>query len=102
MFVGHLSVALAAKRAAPTTNLGWLMAGVTLLDIVWPVFVILGIEHVLVDPAAPGVTPFTPVAFVSYPWSHSLVMSFVWGFVLAAIARWRGVPAAAWLLVALV
>ena len=35
MFVGHLAVALAAKRAAPAVNLGWLMAGVTALDLVW-------------------------------------------------------------------
>ena len=26
MFVGHLAVALAAKRAAPALNLGWTMA----------------------------------------------------------------------------
>ena len=32
MFVGHLAVALVAKRAAPTVNLGWLMAGVTALE----------------------------------------------------------------------
>ena len=32
MFVGHLAVALGARRAAPNVNLGWLMAGVTALD----------------------------------------------------------------------
>ena len=52
MFVGHLAVALVAKRAAPAVNLGWLMAGVTALDLVWPLFVLAGIEHVHV---APGV-----------------------------------------------
>ena len=35
MFVGHLALALAAKRAVPRVNLGWLMAGVTALDLVW-------------------------------------------------------------------
>ena len=100
MFVGHLSLALASKRAAPTVNLGWLIAGVTALDLVWPLFVLANVEHVRI---APGATAFTPFVFESYPWSHSLVMSVVWGLVLAVVARWRRVPSAAWaLLVALV
>ena len=99
MFVGHLAVALAAKRAAPAVNLGWLMAGVTALDLVWPVFVLAGIEHVRV---VQGATAFTPLIFDSYPWSHSLVMSVVWGLALVLVARSRGVIAPAWLLVALV
>jgi hypothetical protein len=99
MFVGHLAVALAAKRAAPAAGLGWLMAGVTMLDLVWPVFVLMGVEHVRV---VPGATAFTPLVFDSYPWSHSLVMAAAWGVVLAALARWRRVPASSALLVALV
>ena len=30
MFVGHLAVALGAKRSAPNVNLGWLMLGLSL------------------------------------------------------------------------
>jgi hypothetical protein len=86
MFVGHLAVALAAKRTAPTVNLGWFMAGVTALDLVWPVFVIAGVEHVRI---VQGATAFTPLVFESYPWSHSLVMAIAWGILLAAIGRWR-------------
>jgi hypothetical protein len=99
MFVGHLAVALAAKRTAPAVNLGWLMAGVTALDLVWPVFVIVGVEHVRI---APGATAFTPLIFDSYPWSHSLVTSVAWGILLALIARSRGIVTASGLLVALV
>jgi hypothetical protein len=99
MFVGHLAVALMARRTAPAVNLGWLMAGVTALDLVWPVFVLAGIEHVRV---VQGATAFTPLVFDSYPWSHSLVMSVIWGLALVAVARWRHVTAPAWLLVALV
>jgi len=86
MFVGHLAVGLAAKRAAPSVNLGWFMAGVTALDLVWPIFVIAGVEHAVV---APGATAFTPLVFTSYPWSHSLLMACVWGVLLAGIGRWR-------------
>ena len=99
MFVGHLAVALVAKRATPTVNLGWLMAGVTALDLVWPVFVLAGIEHVRV---VQGATAFTPLIFDSYPWSHSLVMAAVWGLALVAVARWRRVMAPARLLIGLV
>jgi hypothetical protein len=99
MFVGHLSVALAARRSAPNVNLGWLMAGVTALDLVWPFFVLAGIEQVRI---VPGATAVTPLVFDSYPWSHSLVMSFVWGVVLVAIARAARVKVSPVLLVALV
>ena len=99
MFVGHLAVALAAKRAAPDANLGWLVAGVTALDLVWPILLLAGIERVTV---APGATAFTPLIFDSYPWSHSLLMSFVWGLVLVGIARAARVQASPALLVALV
>ena len=84
MFVGHLAVALAAKRAAPRVNLGWLIAGVTALDLLWPLFLLAGLEHVRI---VPGAMPFTPLVFDSYPWSHSLVMAFVWGGALAWLAR---------------
>jgi len=47
-------------------------------------FLIAGIEHVRIDP---GNTAFTPLAFDSYPWSHSLLMVMVWGLAGAFIAR---------------
>jgi len=99
MFVGHLSLALAAKRTAPDVNIGWFMAGVTALDLLWPVFLIAGIEHVRI---VPGATAFTPLVFDSYPWSHSLVMAFAWGIALAAIGRRRTAVPVSGLLVALV
>ena len=89
MFVGHLAVGLAAKHRAPAVSLGWFIAAVTLLDLIWPILVILGVETVSI---VPGATAFTPLIFDSYPWTHSLVMSVVWGLVFVAIARWRGVP----------
>jgi membrane-bound metal-dependent hydrolase YbcI (DUF457 family) len=99
MFVGHVAVAMAAKRREPSVNLGWYMAGVTALDLVWPIFVLAGAEHVRI---LPGATAFTPLVFESYPWSHSLVMACAWGLVLAALARWRTPMSVGWLLFALV
>lgn len=89
MFVGHLAVALAARKKAPNTSLAWLVAATQLLDLLWPIFLVLGVERVSV---APGNTPFTPLAFDSYPWSHSLEGAFVWGFLLYLLAAKLKVP----------
>jgi len=90
MFVGHLAIALGAKRNAHRVNLAWLVTAVIALDLVWPIFVITGVEQVSI---VPGATAFTPFVFDSYPWSHSLLMACVWGFVIYAIAKWRGLRA---------
>lgn len=87
MFVGHLAVAFAGKRAAPSVSLGWHMAAVCALDLIWPFLLLVGIERVSVQP---GATAFTPLVFDSYPWSHSLLMSLVWAAVFYGLARWRG------------
>jgi membrane-bound metal-dependent hydrolase YbcI (DUF457 family) len=76
MFIGHNAVAFAAKRVAPRTSLGTLTAAVMLLDLIWPIFLLLGVEHVRIHR---GITKFAPLDFYDYPWTHSLAMSAVWG-----------------------
>ena len=78
MFIGHFAVGFAAKRAAPRASLGTYIAATCFLDMLWPVFLLLGIEQVRI---APGITAFSPFDFVSYPWSHSLVMALLWSVV---------------------
>ena len=46
MFLGHYAVAIGAKRAAPRSSLGTLIAAAAFLDLVWPVLVLLGLERV--------------------------------------------------------
>ena len=82
MFIGHFAVGLALKRFAPQTNLGWLIAAVCFLDLLWPVFLTAGLEKVEIDP---GNTAFTPLNFISYPYTHSLAMAVVWSVVFAGI-----------------
>lgn len=76
MFVGHFGVAFGAKKFAPRTNLAVAVLASELIDVVWPVLVLLGIERVRI---IPGLTPVTPLDFIHYPWTHSLLMVLVWG-----------------------
>ncbi len=82
MFIGHFAVGLAAKRVAPKVSLGTLILSVQLLDLLWPILLILGIEHVRIDP---GNTSFTPLDFYDYPISHSLLTVVAWGGLLGVV-----------------
>ena len=82
MFLGHYGVAFAAKRAAPRTSLGWFVFAAEFLDEVWPVLLLLGVEQVRI---VPGLMIMSPLQFVYYPWSHSLLMAIVWGIVVGAL-----------------
>jgi hypothetical protein len=90
MFLGHFAVAFAAKRKAPEISLGTLFVAAQLPDVLWPMLVLAGVEQVRIDP---GNTAVTPLDFVSYPYSHSLLFDLLWAalFALAyaALARLR-------------
>lgn len=89
MFAGHAAVALAARPRLPRHSLGRLFAAAFLIDLIWPVLLLLDIEHVAIDP---GNTAFTPLYFASYPWSHSLLMAIGWGIAFAALTLRRLSP----------
>jgi hypothetical protein len=82
MFVGHFALGFAAKKVTPKTSLATLFVAAQLADILWPIFLALGIEQVLI---VPGKTAATPLDFVSYPFSHSLLMLAIWGALLGGI-----------------
>jgi hypothetical protein len=82
MFLGHFGVALAAKKVAPRMSLGILVLAAQFADLLWPIFLLLGWEQVRISP---GITRVTPLDFVSYPYSHSLVAQLVWGVALGAV-----------------
>jgi len=82
MIIGHFAVGFASKRVAPKSTLAVLLAAPLLADLLWPAFLLLGIERVEVTPSA---NPFLNLTFVSYPWSHSLVMGLVWAALFAGI-----------------
>jgi hypothetical protein len=75
MFIGHFGAGLSLKKAAPRISLGLLFLAVQFLDLLWPTFLLLDIEHVQIstdknDPI--------PLLFTDYPYSHSLAMVTGW------------------------
>ncbi|MFN7985652.1 MAG: hypothetical protein U0Q11_27745 [Vicinamibacterales bacterium] len=84
MFIGHFALGFAAKRAVPRVSLAMLFVAALFADILWPLLVLLQVEVVRI---APGATSFTPLEFVSYPWSHSLLMLAIWGAVVGGAYR---------------
>jgi len=80
MFIGHFGVGFGAKGAAPKVSLGSLFLAAQFIDLLWPTFLLLGIEQVRIDPAA---TKVTPLDFEYYPISHSLLAVAGWAVLLA-------------------
>ena len=99
MYIGHFAIGFAAKRAAPKVSLGTLFLSVQFLDLLWPLFLLLGIEHVRINV---GDTAFTPLDLYDYPISHSLVMVIGWSVLFALIYNVRKYPRGAWILAACV
>lgn len=76
MFIGHFGLGFGAKKVAATVSLGALFLACQWADLLWPTLVLLGIERVAIQP---GATAMTPLDFMSYPYSHSLVALCTWG-----------------------
>src|SRR5215467_12383703 len=81
MFIGHFGLGFGAKRAAPAVSLGTLFIACQFADLLWPILVLLGYEQVEIQP---GATVMTPLDFISYPYSHSLLALCIWGALFGA------------------
>lgn len=91
MFAGHAGIAFAARSTLPNYSLGVLFAATYFIDLLWPLLLLVGLERVEIDP---GNTAFTPLNFVHYPWTHSLLTATLWGVCFAIVAlRGRLQPA---------
>jgi hypothetical protein len=82
VFLGHFAVGLAAKRAAPSVSLATWIAAVQFADLLWPLFLLAGLEGVRI---VPGITAFTPLAFYNYPITHSLLGTLGWAALFAGV-----------------
>jgi hypothetical protein len=88
MFVGHYGPSFLAKRADQTVPLWVLFLAVQLLDVLWGVFVLLGIEKVRI---VPGFTETNALDLYFMPYTHSLPGALGWavvaGVAYALVAR---------------
>jgi len=82
MFIGHFGVGLAAKKIDSKPSLGTFLFAFQFIDLIWPIFLLTGIERVIVDP---GDTTFTPLNFIYYPFSHSLLGVLIWAILFGLI-----------------
>ncbi|HUS09139.1 MAG TPA: hypothetical protein VMZ30_01645 [Pyrinomonadaceae bacterium] len=99
MLVGHLAVALTAKKIEPNISLGTWTLAAFLGDLVAFLLLIAGVEHF--DPVPGAELNRTIGRDIVY--SHSLLMDIVWGAVFAGVyfLRRRN-PRGAWMLFAVV
>src|SRR5690242_16928947 len=82
MFLGHYGLGFAAKKWAPKVSLGSLLVGTLFLDLLWPTFLMLDIEHVRVQP---GILRMVSFDFYDYPLSHSLFMTLAWSLLVGLV-----------------
>ena len=79
MFLGHFGLALATKRSPPLSSLGALTFAAQFADELWPILLLLGVEQVRIVRDMPGALG---IEFIYYPFSHSLLLSLVWGVLI--------------------
>jgi hypothetical protein len=84
MFVGHYGVSLAARSLRRSIPLWVLFIAVQLVDVLWAIFVLTGIEKVRI---VPGFTATNPLDLYYMPYTHSLVGALLWA--LAALIVYR-------------
>ena len=84
MFIGHYGPSFACKAAKPVIPLWVLFLAVQLVDIVWSILVLLGIEKVRI---VPGFTATNPLDLYYMPYTHSLPGAAFWSVSAAVIYR---------------
>lgn len=84
MFIGHYGIGLALKKVEPRLSLGLLIFGAVMLDILFGLFLLAGVEHAKIVPGATVVSPFE---FYDYPISHSALGAVAWAIVVF-LAYW--------------
>jgi hypothetical protein len=84
MFVGHYSVAFAAKSKRNRIPLWVLFVAVQFLDYVWATLVLLGIERLRV---IKGFTAGSMLDSYYHPYSHSLIAAIAWSVIAALLYK---------------
>lgn len=82
MFIGHLGAGLALKHFDKKTNLAWFFVSVLFPDLLLWIFVLLGIEEVIVP------VNFDKLHYLKFlfPYSHSLLGTIAWSILVYVAA----------------
>jgi hypothetical protein len=83
MLIGHYAPALLLKTRAPKVPLWSLFIAVEVLDYLWSLFILFGLEHMRF---APESNPSNGLELFDMPYSHSLAATVVWSLVGFTIA----------------
>ena len=75
MFTGHYSFSFAGKSAEKHIPLWLLFIAVQFIDVLWSIFVLLGIEKVRI---VPGITASNALDLYYMPYTHSLLGVLCW------------------------
>lgn len=79
MFVGHYGPSFVIKAGEKSIPLWLLFVAVQFIDVLWGVFVLVGIERVRI---VPGITATSPLDLYYMPYTHSLVAAALWAGVV--------------------
>jgi hypothetical protein len=84
MFVGHYGVSFVLKSIDRKIPLWMLFVAVQFVDVLWSVFVIVGIEKVRI---VPGITASNPLDLYYMPYTHSFIAAIVWSLISLLVYR---------------
>lgn len=84
MFVGHYSASFAGKATEKRIPLWLLFVAVQFVDVLWAIFILLGIEKARI---VPGFTASNPLDLYYMPYTHSLVGALGWSVLAFLICR---------------
>jgi hypothetical protein len=87
MFVGHYGPSFAGGSAEKRLPLWMLFLAVQFIDVLWAIFVLVGIEKVRI---VPGITASNPLDLYYMPYTHSLAGALGWS--LLAFLACQAVP----------
>ncbi|MCE9499486.1 MAG: metal-dependent hydrolase [Leptospira sp.] len=85
MFVGHYSISFALKKTDKKISLGMLFLAVQFVDILWAIFILLGVEKVRITP---GFTESNALDLYYMPYTHSLPAVILWSVLVGGIFYW--------------
>lgn len=82
MFIGHFGVGFAGKKFDKSASLGTYFIAAQWVDLIWPILLLLGVEKVNIEP---NISVVTPLDFIYYPFTHSLLAAIIWGVLFGLV-----------------